>query len=431
MSLAHIPDYDPNTGMAESIVTDKFTETMSKGDDAYTRALAALTTIAALAGQISNINTDLSMDPEPQVDFTPQDVSFPDIDTDVEDFVSKIDPGSYLDVTKLPVDPVTNADYQRIINAVPTEGSFNYSEDAPPGFESALSTLQAKLLVLLGGSSSLISASVQDDMYQKERDRDLQELNDSKQRITADWNKRRVPFPSGGMFNAFSEAEGKYTDRYDGKSREVRAEVRKTEIESMMLAIKEINTVIKNLQDYKSQYWTRKLEAAKQLVLLAIEIYKGTIDVLKTKAEVFGIQSRAFSDFISMVAKVAELEFNAWKAKLDALNLRVEVETKVFTAKVKQAEIELQADTSEEAAKVQRLQLNLQKAVQELQAELKKNEFKYTLADGANKTIGQIAAQLCASLVGAVSASAQISKSVQLGKSMHLQGSESYSHDNL
>lgn len=360
------------TDAAEVLINTKYSDTMSKTDDVAAEVTTALTDMLNLIDSWDNVWEDVSLG--------------------AADFATSFDLSQL--PSEAPENPITAADYQQIAQGIPGL-TFSFSQDAAPEFETLLSTLKSKLSSVINGSGTgFMGAAAEQAMYQREEARDLQALSDAKQKVAADWNKRRFPLPGAGLFSANAELDGKYMDRMLDRSREVTVEARKAEMDNMQFALKEASGIVQYLVDYKSKYWDRELTRAKELISATLEIFKAKIEVVKTKAQTFEAENQAFAARVGAIVKI------------------VEGEIAVINAKVNYSEAEARVD------------------IENLKGKLGEAEFKYNATDSINKAKANIYSQLYASLLGAVSASAHVQASLS-GNVNYNTGVASYYNHNL
>lgn len=342
---------------ANDTVEQKFTKSQTYADNSFTAADTAIKALQSFMGTVEEISTTVNMA------------------LSLADLSPSTDVSSYLQ--DAPDNPITTADFTAIDNATPTSTLFSYSEDVPASFTGLMGDLQGHLTSILDDNGQgLLGASVENALINRETERDLLINQDAMQKVSAEWSKRRIPYPSGGFFNALTQVNTEYQNKRLDKSREIEVEARKIEIDVLKTTLSETNQLLGKIMDYNNKYWDRKLQAAKATVDIALEILKATIEKLKAKAEIYATDVQGFAAYMNAVTHVADSEIAAIKAKVEFA-------------------------VGEGNIKIEGIKANIQQHVAEYQ----------TSAELA-KAVAQVTSQLAASAMAAVSASAQISHAV-------------------
>ena len=298
--MGYVPVISPNqdtTEVVRTLVSEKFAATSLYASDAYDKAISFLDSIIGLINNISDVNTDITLDEinlDPSINIT-----------------------SYL--RNIPVPPIF------IYPTLPTD-SFSYTEDNY--ISSLLDLLKTKLTSILNGVS-ILDPSVENAIFNRESERDKLVLQDTKDRIASDWSERGFDLPGGGLFNALLQTDVEYQNKKLDKSRTIAEETRKIEVENIRTSIQESRQIENVLMDYKSKYWDRKLQAAKYIVDQAIVIFNAAVELIKTKANVYSTEVSAFASFIGALVSAANVEIAVIKGKVDYAvadgNLKVEI----------------------------------------------------------------------------------------------------------
>lgn len=90
--------------------------------------------------------------------------------------------------------------------------------------------------VITNGTTGL-SLEAQQNIWDYERERDLQAINDTKDRIASDWAKQNWPLPDGVLAAQFMRTDLEYANRKIDKSRDIRVESEKIAIEQVRFAV--------------------------------------------------------------------------------------------------------------------------------------------------------------------------------------------------
>jgi len=92
-------------------------------------------------------------------------------------------------------------------------------------------------LDVINNGTTGLSETAQNNIWDYERERDLQALSDAKDRIALDWAKQNWPLPDGVLAAQFTKIEAEYMNRKIDKSRDIRVEAEKYTVEQVKFAV--------------------------------------------------------------------------------------------------------------------------------------------------------------------------------------------------
>ncbi len=350
---------------ATNIVTEKFTQAEAYADAAYNTAIAYLEDLKQIVDNYADINTTIDLD----------SVS--------------LDPSINLEqlINDAPENPIDNSDYD--IDA-PTN-LFSYSED--PYLSTLLTQLNTKLLDIVQNGGSPIDAATEDAMFARETERNAQTNADAKDNTATTWSERGFDIPGGGLFNQTAQTDNNHQDKMLDKARAIAEETRKVTIQNTQFAWEQANKLEATLMDYTSKSWQRKLDAARGILQEGLEIFKATVTILRTKAEMFDYVTRAYAARAGAITGVAGVQVSVIKGKVDYAIAKANVAISSLTAALEQL----------------------------------KNKFGFDI--DVTKAGSQIAQQLTAAALSAVGATASIASDVRQNISASTGQSESWVHN--
>lgn len=345
----------PNSAIVRELVKEKFANTTIYADEAFDRAMLAIDDIVILLKNISDIDTHITIDSlnlEPSIDLKSL-------------------------IRNAPVNPITQADYDAIEDAKP-RNVFQYNET--DYISALLDGLRTKVTTIMQGGGSGLGIIAEDAMFHREDERDALALQDAKDKTASDWAERNFELPGNGLFSEFTRVQTEYMNARLVKSRAITVETRNIEIENVRQAMKDAIAIETVLMDYKGKQWDRKLQAAKAILEEALAIFNAAIEILKTKASVYGEVVRAFAAEMEAIVSTAQAEIAIIKGKVDYAIAKANTSIATMNAKI-----------------------DILKA-------------KYGISLEGLKGIGSISSQVAASALSAVSASAHM----QVGESQSL-----------
>lgn len=229
----------------------------------------------------------------------PEDVELGEISTDVSfDSVEK-------PVVEFIFPPLP--DLPSLSNIPYPDFTFNYNEGF---YTSELGTYLYNLLLeeLQNGSTGL-NEEIESDIYARESERDLYELEKTKDRMARLWSESGMALPDGVLLSALSKADIEYQNKYSDKSRDVRIESFKRADDNAKF-VKDLTVKYESiLMDYMGKYWDRQLEASKAVLAYVEAFYDALIKYQSLFIEQYKAQVEGYKATVE--GQAAELEAKA------------------------------------------------------------------------------------------------------------------------
>lgn len=366
--MVYVPQLVPNrrTEIKENIVTQKFSQMTDFSNEFYALVQTYIAEITAIVGSMPDIDNKIE---EPDVDLTPFDTG--KLEELLKDF---------------PDNPLENVDWPD----VPTD-NLDYNEDVD--YQDALfADFDTKLQEILADATTLLNATIEDDIVDREAERDVIINQDAKSNKAADWAENGFETPGGGLFSTQGQVDVDYQNKKLDKSRDVAVKSRELEIANTHKVLEEINKFEAIRMDFKAGYWRRKLDAAKALLERGTVIFTAQIEIIKAQALTYQAITSAYSHHASALAEIARTKFQDIRA-------RVEYAAVLVTARIA-----------------------------ELNSKIAEVSTKYGISMDGAKTQGALAAQVMASALAAVSASASIASTDSANVSSNISSQEQWTH---
>ena len=233
--------------------------------------------------------------------------------------------------------------------------AFEYDEAY---YTSSLNDLLKQALYdeLRNGSTGL-TASVENDIYSREYERDILTLQNNRDKIANIWAESGMSIPDGVLISAINMAQVDFQNKYSDKSRDIRIESFKRADDNAKF-IKDLSVKYEQiLMDYSDKYWGRKLDAAKSILIWAQTYYEMWIkyesiflERYKTDASVYQAVANAESAILESQAKVydsevryvigaAEMEAKEIEAKVEVEKLKIQnggLDVQIYEAEIKE-----------------------------------------------------------------------------------------------
>ncbi len=306
VSMPSIPGLAFPTNPFAGLIVGQVTTTMG-----YVVGLAnsAVETTNALINQLGNIAM-------PSVDTTMPNMDIDDIP------YRNIDIGAFVitDPTPIP-DPYF---------------PFDYSEDY---YQSPLQdAIQAKLMddIINGGTG--LNADVEAAIMARETERDNLLLQETTDKVSNDWSKRRFTLPNGVLAANIRRVYTEWENARLDKSRKIAEDSEKIAIENTRWANDSGIKLEEVKMGYKSNYWRRKLDGATAVVNAGVQIFDSFVKKFVSHYEGMKAKAQAYTAQASMIAAVVGIDVEILKAKVLLAQARGDIAIKVMDVEIRLAE---------------------------------------------------------------------------------------------
>ena len=496
---------------AGAIVSDQFENVQSYAAEAYGEAISA---IGSLSAAIISVGTgSLSID-KVEVDQSFQvDPAIDQVRATIEDMVGGLiddvaDPGDAPVVTDhdLPTEPSISWPVAPKLNDITIpefqDGTIREPTTSLPDFILSVPSLEDTIRTALYDAShtplmsdlpvsvsahdklksniddggTMLDASVEADIWNRDLERNEQALQDIVDKVTGQWAKLGFSLPDGLLAGSLLAINNEYMNKSLNRSREIAIKQAELEQTGMFKSLE--------LATSFSQMWFGVLEAFKRR---AFEITKLTTDTLmdiyKTRVAQFNIQLEAYkADLmawktgieremlraevyksrlaglqlvvnidearvkiyashleaigqlvkvwdtqiraVAMMYDVEKTKLEAYKTKVEAYSVRIDSATKKYVASMEGVKTFIQGWAASADTKVKLIELNAKAAmftgeleIKKWEVELKSNEQEVALRLEALKTAAQTASNVAAGALSAAHASASAGYSASSGYS--------------
>ena len=221
---------------------------------------------------------------------------------------------------------------------------YDYNESL---YTSALGDkLNEVLLYELTNGSTGLTAAVEDAIYDRESERDLQELYDTKTRIAANWAETNSPLPDSVLYANMAWADLKYQVAKSDKDRDVRIESFKRADDNARF-VKDLTMKVENtIRDYTSKYWDRQLQKAKDVLTYAYTAYELLIKWKLGLVELYKGESQAYAAQAQGIAAIAGVEVEEFKGRVQLAIGQADVDVKVLEVGIQQLNGKVQASVA-------------------------------------------------------------------------------------
>jgi hypothetical protein len=217
------------------------------------------------------------------------------------------------------IDPLTTS-MPEIDFDVPNLSMIQDGGQAPE--DELVQAAKAKLLSNIVNGGTMLNPQVEADLWNRDRERRVQALQDMRDKITAQWAKLGWSLPDGLLAGQLLAAETEYLNKDLDSSREIAVKQADLEqkgmFESLKLGIDLETVLMANYNDYAK----RVFEASKATVDVTIELYKQRVVQYNTMLEAFKTDVLAYKTKIEAELGRAEV----YKARLAGAELLTKID---------------------------------------------------------------------------------------------------------
>lgn len=208
---------------------------------------------------------------------------------------------------------------------VVNQPEFSWSE---PGYSSELlDAVTARLLEMLQGGTG-IPEHIWLQIIDRARDEQQMGFNKAERQVREEWALRGFTLPAGVMLQRIDEARRQSEDLLSKFIRDNAIERAKLEIENMRFAVERSISLETMLIGHYDTVMNRSLEAAKQTVLLAIEVINARIATFQANWAVFKIQADVYRELVQ--AELSKIQL--YQAQVQAQGLIAQINTQIIEA---------------------------------------------------------------------------------------------------
>lgn len=244
---------------------------------------------------------------------------------------------------------------------VPSATAINSGGVSPE--DSLVAALKAKLLSNIQNGGTMLNATVEADIWNRNLERDNQQLQDSVDKFTAQWAKFGWTLPDGPLIGGLLDLNNKFSDKRLDASREIAIKQAELEQQGMFKTFDVVVALEKVLFDNLNDYARRVFEASKETSDQVIKIFNSRIELYNTElkkylasVEYYGKQvaaeasrAQAYAAQVEGIKAVVAVDNNrvdVYKAQLQAEAQKVDIfKQKVAIVSQKYEAEKLKVDT--------------------------------------------------------------------------------------
>jgi hypothetical protein len=283
----------------------------------------------------------------------------------------------------------------------PPSLQFGYAED--PYVSNVDDSLKAAVKTQIDAGGTGLGAVVEDGIWNRERERALLEHNDSIARMADEAAGFGFPMPDGVLAAGLIDLETKYTDARLTSSRDIAT--KQAEIaHDQETKILEIGTAYEGMKEtYATSMRNRLLDAAKAGPQIAVDMFKAQVEYVN----VYIAQYNA-------IATKANAQSEIFKSQVMSYSAQIDAKAKVVNASVEKYSADVDGVFKANQTEIAKDQLFLTQLTAFLNLQLE-----------AMKAVSQVNAQIAASALTGMSASASIGDTASDSSSVQVSSSNS------
>jgi len=199
--------------------------------------------------------------------------------------------------------------------------------------DSLMQAVKSKLERNILDGGTMLDATTEANIFNRDLERREQILRDLKDKITAQWAKLNWSLPDGLLAGMLMAADLEYTNKNLESSRTIAIEQAKLEQSGMFKSL-ELGISLENIiMDSHNKYAARILESSKATADVTIQIFKARVDQYNSMLAAYKTDVDAFKARID--AEVARA--TAYESQIKALSLVNQIDetkTKIYVAQI-------------------------------------------------------------------------------------------------
>ena len=297
----------PNSEKAATKTTTYIDAVMLHADEAYAKAMTLLNTMGQFA-TFDPIDTSTGW----------TDVSLPAINT--------------YDLGSLPIKPTLAGIADPAIN-------FTYTED--PYVSELLTALKAKLLSDLNAGGIGLSSAVENEIYDREEERDIRQLSDEIDRISTRWSESGFSMPDGVLTAMTSWANIEYQNKKSDKSRKIAEDSERLGIENIHFTIEKSTTLEQVLMGFNAASNKNKIDSATAIMEAGIKIFESQIKKNLADVDLYKAEAQAYEANAKALGAIAGVDVALYEAQTNYNVARSNILVKEIDLQIKQLEVQL------------------------------------------------------------------------------------------
>lgn len=216
-------------------------------------------------------------------------------------------------------------------DAVPTVNEISAGGDVPQ--DSLVQTIKSKLEDNILNGGTMLDPDVEDDIWNRDHERQEQALQDAIDKVTAQWAKLGFSMPNGLLSGHILALNNEYLNKRLDRSREIAVKQAELEQQGMFESMKLGVSLEQVLIGSQNEYAKRVLEASKATADVTITIFKERISRFNALLDKYKTDVTAYKTRIE--AEIARAE--VYKTQVQGLAIVAgidETKVKIYTAQI-------------------------------------------------------------------------------------------------
>jgi len=311
--------------LAKNVVYNKYKEAMEFASTSIEQTQDTINRLSQAIKDLRGIDYTVNIPQEPAI-------SIPEIPTAPS--VPNISESFPMQPTEVTI-PAINIDDLSLPNFEELNFPFVHIDPGNTSYQSLLlDAVRQKLYDNIIAGDIGIPEGVERDIYLKEYERNLQELNDAKDRIASDWSKRKLPLPDGALINAMTQADVAFAHKYNDVSRDIRIKRTELSVQNMQFSIQNAIQLESVLMDFTNKVSQRLYEASRAIIETKIAVINALLTKYKVMVDIYTAIVNARVEHARGIAQVYSAQVEAFRSTVSALVAKMEANIKTFLAEV-------------------------------------------------------------------------------------------------
>lgn len=199
--------------------------------------------------------------------------------------------------------------------------------------DALMSAALTKLLTNITSGGTMLNATVEDDIWNRDRERSEQALQDAIDKITAQWAKLNFTLPDGLLANQITALQTEYMNKDLDRSRDISIKQAELEQAGMFKSLELAIGLEQVIVGSQNEYAKRVLESSKSTAEITIALFRERVTLYNVQLERFKADVEAYKARIQAEIGRAEV-FKTRVMALQTISAIDESKVKVYSAHI-------------------------------------------------------------------------------------------------
>lgn len=279
-------------------------------------------------------------------------------------------------------------------DSLPEVPGFDYTEEQ---YQSDIGVaLFQKILDDIASGGSGLNPNVEQAIYDRMLARQRAENEALYRQIEDQYSSTGFELPTGALASRLLEAASEISRKNDQASWEIMIKQAELAQNNTQFTVDKAVAIEQMLRDFFNKQEERRIEAARQVALIAVEVFKALVQKIEVELDIYKAEASVYSERLK--AKLAEIDI--YRAKIDGTRVQAEIQQarvniynaqiagvealmKIYSVQMESARIRMEM----EVAKMEGFKAEIQAYIAEVDAQRSKVGLFQAQVDGAKAQV--------------------------------------------